>query len=74
MVHNEKDTLLGTETDKECETDEREENGKLIKHKHQINKTINKIQQSYSIELEKQIAVEYEAIKKNSNQCTNNKT
>ena len=47
MVHNEKDTLLGTETDKECEMGKREGGGELIKHKNQINKTINNSAYTY---------------------------
>ena len=52
------------------ETDEEKsrnvENNLSVRHENKINKTINKIQQSYSIELAKQIAVENEAIKKSN--------
>ena len=52
-------------TGAELGKDKKRYNGELIKHKHKINKAINKLQQSYSIELAKQIAVENEALKKN---------
>ena len=54
------------ETDEKCDAVKTKESAELIKHGKRINKTITKIQQSYSIELAKQIAVENEAIKKNS--------
>ena len=65
-AHKEIDKILGTETDEKCEEVKTKESAELIKHGKRINKNINKIQQSYSIELAKQIAVENEAIKKNS--------
>ena len=65
-ANNERDRILGTKTDEKCEAVKPNESAELIKHGKRINKTINKIQQSYSIELAKQIAVENEAIKKNS--------